>query len=97
MVGFALTKGNVTSPAGTTAAALDRLMNPNDGLSELMREAVAPASWEWEGAEVLSWGDLLIVAQTEGVHAEIEEFFAVFTSPLNFFAVDQNRPIGTVA
>jgi pyrroline-5-carboxylate reductase len=33
---------NVTSPGGTTAAALDILMRP-DGLGALMREAVAAA------------------------------------------------------
>jgi pyrroline-5-carboxylate reductase len=33
---------NVTSPGGTTAAALDVLMRP-DGLGALMREAVAAA------------------------------------------------------
>jgi pyrroline-5-carboxylate reductase len=32
---------NVTSPGGTTAAALEVLMRENDGLSSLMREAVA--------------------------------------------------------
>jgi pyrroline-5-carboxylate reductase len=35
---------NVTSPAGTTAAALDVLMNDDDGLEPLMEKAVAAAT-----------------------------------------------------
>ncbi len=35
---------NVTSPAGTTAAALEILQNPTNGLSALMRRAVAAAA-----------------------------------------------------
>ena len=35
---------NVTSPAGTTAAALDVLMNDDGGLDPLMRDAVAAAT-----------------------------------------------------
>jgi pyrroline-5-carboxylate reductase len=36
-------RANVTSPGGTTAAALDVLTAPGGGLKELMREAVAAA------------------------------------------------------
>ena len=35
---------NVTSPAGTTAAALEVLQDPADGLPALMRRAVAAAA-----------------------------------------------------
>ena len=35
---------NVTSPGGTTFAALQVLMAENDGLAELMRKAVAAAT-----------------------------------------------------
>lgn len=35
---------NVTSPGGTTKAALDVLMDPDDGLEPLMRRAVAAAA-----------------------------------------------------
>ena len=35
---------NVTSPGGTTFAALQVLMAENDGLAKLMREAVAAAT-----------------------------------------------------
>lgn len=39
----AVLREQVTSPGGTTAAALDVLMNEKDGLSQLMKRAVAAA------------------------------------------------------
>jgi pyrroline-5-carboxylate reductase len=39
----AMLRENVTSPGGTTAAALDVLMS-NDGLAQLMRKAIAAAT-----------------------------------------------------
>lgn len=40
----AVLRGNVTSPGGTTAAALEILMRDRGGLGELMRDAVAAAA-----------------------------------------------------